>query len=370
MKLKEEAKALEEAAKLELATQEIKGEENTTGIPRPLPPEPVNLYEEEPEAPDEPAGVGVNKKVYYVCHEVGDDWIQLPEVTAKQIRVSRLIRKSFTGSLEQKVDVYPEFPGNEMNLLRAQIGRISAGTHISPLGFYTFGGEGGEEEEEEEAEEEEGGGGSKTTYRENMRFEGVAIRDLIDSSMSFWVHHALNILPQGRTTWWNPYPQEMDEEMGEEEEEKERKIGPEPETGPPLLTPLSEDSALETIRPWSVRSSSNIMQNYAIAIVRSNIWPGAFCFSNQGKIFQNIYLGDGLKQLAQTFSPKPLPPVQQDYPIGPEIMEIDDPTGAEEEAWRIAHLPKEKPPADEMAEEEEEEDEDDEDDDDDDDDDD
>lgn len=63
----------------------------------------------------------------------------------------------------------------------------------------------------------------------------------------------------------------------------------------------------------------------------------------------------------------PLPPVEQDYPTGPEILEIIDPTGAEEEAWRIAHLPKEKPPLalggeeEEMGEEEEDEEDEDED---------
>ena len=46
---------------------------------------------------------------------------------------------------------FPPFPGNESNYLRAQIARISAGTHISPLGYYQF------EEEEEEEEEGEGG---------------------------------------------------------------------------------------------------------------------------------------------------------------------------------------------------------------------
>ena len=43
---------------------------------------------------------------------------------------------------------FPPFPGNEANYLRAQVARISAGTHISPLGFYQF--------DEEEEEEEEG----------------------------------------------------------------------------------------------------------------------------------------------------------------------------------------------------------------------
>lgn len=45
---------------------------------------------------------------------------------------------------------YPPFPGNEANYLRAQIARISATTHISPLGYYMF--------EEEEDEDDEGGG--------------------------------------------------------------------------------------------------------------------------------------------------------------------------------------------------------------------
>lgn len=45
-----------------------------------------------------------------------------------------------------KIHTFPEFPGTEKNYLRAQIARISAGTQISPLGFYTF----NEEEDDEE----------------------------------------------------------------------------------------------------------------------------------------------------------------------------------------------------------------------------
>lgn len=77
----------------------------------------------------------------------------------------------------------------------------------------------------------------------------------------------------------------------EEETEKPKAERVEPETGPPLLTPLSEDTSLEVKPMWSVRCSSNIIDNFAIAIVRSNLWPGAFCFSTQGKYFQNIYIG-------------------------------------------------------------------------------
>ena len=44
---------------------------------------------------------------------------------------------------------YPPFPGSESNYLRCQIARISAGTQISPLGYFQF-------DEEEEEEEEDG----------------------------------------------------------------------------------------------------------------------------------------------------------------------------------------------------------------------
>lgn len=87
----------------------------------------------------------------------------------------------------------------------------------------------------------------------------------------------------------------MEEEMGEEEEEEQQEKPKservEPETGPPLLTPLSEDASLDAVPVWSVRSSSTVVENFAMAIARSNLWPGAYCFTTQGKYFQNVYIG-------------------------------------------------------------------------------
>ncbi|KAG5894541.1 hypothetical protein JTB14_026829 [Gonioctena quinquepunctata] len=360
----------------EIARQQLSGEGTSGKYPRPLPSLPAIQFQEPSEPPSEPAGVGVNRKVYYACNGVGKPWIQLPDCTPKQIRIARQIQKSFTGNLDEPISTYPEFPGKEKEYMRAQIARISAGTQISPLGFYTFSGaELGGEDEEEEEQEEAVGGESKTSCRPNLKYEAPPLKDLLDGSMSFWVHHTLYILPQGRASWWNPSPipetndEEMDEELGEEEEQTEKAKAErvEPETGPPLLTPLSEDAALEAVPAWSVRCSSSVMDNFAIAIVRSNLWPGAYSFSTQGKLFQNIYLGFGLKYLEHNFSPLPLPNVQQEYPMGPEIMEMLDPTGAEEEQWRVDHLPKPKPVVapgeeaepEEIEEEEEEEEEDD-----------
>ncbi|CAG2063684.1 unnamed protein product, partial [Timema podura] len=75
--------------------------------------------------------------------------MMLPDVTPQQINVARQIKKYFTGDLNTEILTYPPFPGTEINYLRAQIARISAGTQVSPLGFYYF------DEEEEEDEEEE-----------------------------------------------------------------------------------------------------------------------------------------------------------------------------------------------------------------------
>ena len=129
--------------------------------------------------------------------------MRLPDVTPAQISGARKIRKMFTGKLDQPICSYPPFPGDESNYLRlvlyrssislvtfyfrAQIARISAGTHISPLGYYQF-----DEDDEGEEEDEEG----KTDFVENPEFEGIPVRDLADPSLANWVHHVLHVLPQ------------------------------------------------------------------------------------------------------------------------------------------------------------------------------
>lgn len=55
--------------------------------------------------------------------------------------------------------------------------------------------------------------------------------------------------------------------------------------------------------------------------------------------FANVYIGWGHKYNAYNYSPPNMPPVQDQYKIGPEVMEIRDPTVEEEEADRIARSP-------------------------------
>nr|CAD7414686.1 unnamed protein product [Timema poppensis] len=316
---------------------ELEGGSEVRKPPPKLPPIPQSVYKPPREIPPEKIGIGANKKVYFVCNNPGDDWTMLPDVTPQQINVARQIKKYFTGDLNTEILTYPPFPGTEMNYLRAQIARISAGTQVSPLGFYYF------DEEEEEDEEEE----FRTSYVENPDFEPVPLKDLLDKSMSFWVHHTLYILKQGRTTWWSP----KSEEEAEEEEEEELENVSEEEVGPPILTPLSEDATLESVPPWTVRISSQLMPDFAVAVLRSNLWPGAHTFAT-GRKFENVYFGWGHKYTSYNYSPPTLEATQKTYPLGPEIMEMEDPTPEEEEAWRIAHEPKPEVLEEEQEEEE------------------
>lgn len=66
------------------------------------------------------------------------------------------------------------------------------------------------------------------------------------------------------------------------EDEEEEPDEPEPETGPPLLTPLSEDAEIGSIPPWSTRITSQLIPHYAYAVLSSNIWPGAYALA-QGR---------------------------------------------------------------------------------------
>ncbi|KAK0041151.1 radial spoke head protein 4 A [Biomphalaria pfeifferi] len=305
-------------------------------------------FKSPPVVPKEENRTGTNKKTYFVCNDPGKPWVKLPVVSPNQISAARQIKKYFTGRLDAPVVSYPPFPGNEANYLRAQIARISAGTHISPSGFYQF--------DEEEEEEEEGEGG-RDHFVENIDFEGIPVRELADPSLSNWVHHVQHILPQGRCSWWNPVQKaEEDFEEDEEEEEREEPDEPEPEVGPPLLTPIAEDEEVGGMPAWTPTLSSQLISQFSVAVMHSNLWPGAHAFAIDKK-FENIYIGYGHKYKPENYTPPNPPPIQEEFPSGPEITEADDPTPEEEAALRAAQ--QEAAEAEEMEEPEGDDDEDD-----------
>jgi radial spoke head protein 4A len=318
-----------------------------------------NLDEEEPlpkpewkgpvTIPFEEKGYGANKNTYFVTTELGQRWVRLPNVTPAQIQMARRIKKLFAGDLDAPVQSYPPFPGTEKSYLRAQISRITAATHISPINYYMF------DEEEEEPEED----AARDHYIENPEFEGVSARDLVDPSNSNWQHHVQYLLPQGRCTWFNP-AQRGEEEYDEEEEDEEREEPdePEPEAGPALLTPISEDNEIsEGMGAWTLKLSSTRIAQYAVALVKSNVWPGS-CTIGFDKKFENLYVGNGIKYEIENYSPQPPPPVMGEYATGPEVTEADDPSAEEEAAVRAAEAEAGGEDAEGAEEEEEEEDDD------------
>nr|XP_014120866.1 radial spoke head protein 4 homolog A isoform X1 [Zonotrichia albicollis] len=285
------------------------------------PEPPKSTYKPPPEIPKEANGTGTNKYVYFVCNEPGKPWVKLPPVTPAQIVCARQIKKFFTGRLDAPIVSFPPFPGNEANYLRAQIARISAGTHVSPTGFYQF---------PEDEEEEEGG----DTYEENPEFEPPPVAEMVES-LAMWAHHVKGILKQGRCVWINPAQKsEEDEEEGEEEEEEEEEERQE-ETGQPLLTLISEDEGMKNIPAWTAQASTNLIPEYSIAILQSNRWPGAYAFAS-GRKFENIYFGWGHKYNPESHTPALPPPAEAEFPTEPGITEAADPTVEEELAFKAA----------------------------------
>jgi radial spoke head protein 4A len=380
-------------------------EELTTDFPQ-APP-----VEVPPEVPAEEPGHGVNRRVFFVWPETlgravvvkslsdySDALLLEPPgkpkddeepgiavihtVTPEQINSSRQIRWYLTGDLNAEVRSYPQFPGREGNYLRALLARITAGTAVSPKGYYKAkkpsdeDDEEEEEEEEEDVEEEE----EEEASKEDMvfpvkKFRPENIRDLANPQVDLWVHHAAHILRQGRTVWINmdkpkdrkksdEEEDEEDEEEVDEEEEEEQPAASNKEVGPKLFSDLEQDSSLDGTKPWSARTSSSVFTEFEVVNVRSNLWPGANALCTaKGKV-ENIYLGDGLKFQGHSYAPFLPEEPQAEYKDGPELTEIVDPSVQEEQEWlaklqleEIADV-EEKFVDNEEGEEEEEEDED------------
>lgn len=143
------------------------------------------------------------------------------------------------------------------------VARIAASTVVSPAGYYTA-------EDEAAAGEENGSlsclitsketkaeqvniGNAGATIIINPEYDGLPSSALLD--LSNWVHHTPYILPQGRTTFVDPFAKGEDEEEEEQEEDMdggsesgERAVEEHPESTPEegkqALSQLSEDTSM------------------------------------------------------------------------------------------------------------------------------
>ena len=154
-----------------------------------------------PQAPVVPSEefTGTNKFTYWVCNEIGEQWIRLPNVTPSQVSIARKIHKYLTGDLAAELRTTPTFPGKERNYLRAQIARIAASTTLCPKGYLVF------EDEGEDVDDD-------VILINDPDFVGHPPSAMLD--LSNWVHQHEYILPQGRCAYYR-----LPRSNNEEEEE-------------------------------------------------------------------------------------------------------------------------------------------------------
>lgn len=292
----------------------------------------------------------LNSKVYYVCTDLNDEWIEIPSVTEQQIDISRKITKYLTGNLETEIKSVPLFPGREKHYLRAIIARISAATHIAPVDVYKLG-----SANEVVVQENDGinVADHKSEHSEkillNPNYRPAKINNRLN--LNHWVHIAQRIpdatvlvIEEVRPTL-EPEDDQNENLSGTEEgknatpnaknatpdakrgngkavETKDRKSvqnndkaqkgkqNAEPEQPtivepekdfelenkvPEILIPCSSDLYEGSLKPWTISFTGNVSFLRDMVTIKSNTWPGAHVFSC-GTVNENIYIGWGIKR--------------------------------------------------------------------------
>eukprot|EP00937_MAST-01D_sp_MAST-1D-sp2_P000199 g199.t1 len=249
--------------------------------------EPAEGDDAEPSA-DLEGKEGANKYTYWACSWVGGAWTRLPNVKASQVTCHAQHRKLLTGRLDAPVTGYPPFPGNESNLLRAAIARISSATVLVPAGLY-------------EAEDEEENPAALTAAEEPAPAE-----DLADAGA--WSHFHLQLDKNyGRCRKWEDPDAGEDEDGGGDEDAAEFAV-----RGPLASCGDDEEGA------WGVRS----INGGKVAVLRSREWPGAVSVG-YGARFANLYVGYGVEWSAAPYQPRLPPALRAEYTIGEDVAEED-----------------------------------------------
>nr|CCC89807.1 putative flagellar radial spoke protein-like [Trypanosoma congolense IL3000] len=295
----------------------------------------------------EPSGSGLNEWVYYAASTTDPTrWTRLPDVTPTQIIAARLIRRGFTGDLEDTVDTHPRFPGLEKNYVRAQIARINCTCRVAPIDMYTTEGAVPIEEDDDgnllpppltvpayttlpplnpqEVPDEDD---SEAIELVKAWYYGYRDDELLQGK--YWVHIAPTLLKTGRTV-------ASDQESGNDEEGKAAEFS-HVETIHPFLCDVSRDEPLHytchsrsQLPAWSFRKAfhdeSSKKRTY---VARSCLWPGAYTYvvtelGKPGGSFQSVYIGTGLKNLqGVSYAPKLPPRCLIEYPEVDLLLQRD-----------------------------------------------
>jgi len=225
----------------------------------------------------EARGTGSNKATYWAQSDPLGALTQLPDVSAAEIKAARGLKKYFSGNLYKTVAAGLL----EMNLLRAQIARITASCKLHVGGYF-------QPSEENPTE---------LVVDAEFAFPGVA--DI--AAQGSWVHTADYLLTNGRTA----YPENPDE-LGLSEEGRAA-LDADMEACPaiPLLAPIAGDPEADddgNSKAWTIKQMGDkstyafneATKQYTVTLVQSNRWPGHFTLS-QGSNVHNVYIGYGNK---------------------------------------------------------------------------
>eukprot|EP00835_Amoeboradix_gromovi_P000984 NODE_38_length_30618_cov_0.377142.p7 type:complete len:369 gc:universal NODE_38_length_30618_cov_0.377142:6044-7150(+) len=170
---------------------------------------------------------GPNKYVYFACKFLYDEWLMLPEVIPYHITASRNQKLAFTGNLQSIVRGHPPFFGNESQLLRTQIARITASTTIAPVNFYIL------DEQDDQA---------KAEIILNPEYQPESAHEM--SKLQNWMHTTSYLLPQGRCNWASTKAADVSKEEDDEQFTDSNVSNGEDdkvEVGPSLLSTIDQD---------------------------------------------------------------------------------------------------------------------------------
>lgn len=303
-------------------------------------PMPTSKHVAERDVPAEPCGTGLNRKTYFVCNHLGDEWTELPAMTCAHIVAARKIRKFFTGNLKTKLTAtYPVFKWREEHLLRATIARITASTYVAPNGFYATVDD--DENDDNVASDDEIDNNDKETEADD-EYEPLSMDELLMSTN--WHHYRPHILQQGRVNWFDVKQlddtddQDDESKASDDSERTEEAEESRPEIGPSLLTPCSDDTTVESVIPWTVRLAyqSHEQSGCAVVVMRSNLWHGAVSLTMAAqRVHDSLYVGWGQKFVTRNYSPKSIPDMTKEWPTDETLVEMIDPTVEEEEVMMV-----------------------------------
>lgn len=249
----------------------------------------------------------MNASVFWVTHNLINDWIQLPDAQPEHTVAAKNISRMMTGNLNAELDCNPAFPGKERHFLRAQLARIQHNCELCIKGEFEI------DEETNEV---------KNT--EEWAMPGT--EEL--KSLEIWAHKHPIILNAGRCT--HTEPEDMDEEA---KEEYMTKLAEDDKTEERYRSIMEDSKVMKTQDAWISTTSGDLQPynrvggegtvTYAINILRSTRWPGALTISKNGQYFF-IYTGDAMRRGADFFNPIEPPEVNSDPS---EPIEEPEPNG-------------------------------------------